>query len=1248
MIALIGTYVYKVFGAGPDISTISQDNNTVRITWQTDNSAVGYYIYRTSPDKIERFSVDKSLTEFTDTNVNANTLYQYEVATRSGSPEVINLGAAKSIYVTDKIAPSLPVYTTITHVTSSGAIKLNWTASPDTDISYYEIYKGSTRIGVTSNTSFKDLQVAAGSSNTYKVRAVDKAGNVSAYYSSVTVSGATVLANSTNETIVRNDYGNMWERTGLSGTSYTGTTFTFSGTSWMKIQSTGSTTRNSCFNLKSDHLLENSEGNALSVTFTITKWFNAYGGDVDSSKVSNTTTIYYSIDGVNWTTIPSSIPKTTSNTVYTFNFNNTSTQKGNYSFRVCNNMSNGDSKSTEIETTISNLYFNKAVTVSSPTETISGITTNLISDNSKLELQWDAYNNTYLSGFRIERVNGSTTELIGTTETNSFLDPSIVPGTTYSYKITPINDRNQVGPTALSNSVGVPNITPISTPEKITEVNVGVITPTSVDLNWLPASGTNISKYIVYMSQDGSLYQQVGETTFTNFRVNGVISPSSTYFLRIVTVNDSEYHSAPTEIITVNTPEPDSIPPTSPTNLTVTAFTTNTVSLSWTGSTDNTGLDRYEIDVLANDILVKKVPFSDVFTTGTIEELNPDVIYEFKMVAIDTSGNKSGYSNTVSQKTDVDNSPPEYKFFKPAPDSVGVGTGTEILVRFDEAIMLSTISGAITLKDNTTNQLVSGTLSLKNPNEILFKPDSLLVIERTYTVSIANTIKNTSNVSVSEPMSYTFTTGATKFSKPHGDFAEETEMCKNCHSTHKGKKPELLNEIEIYQLCLQCHDGLGSTFNIKDELGGAYPSEKVSHHPIYSNTDESASKFRINCIDCHMPHDKGKDLDKGTPIPSSPGMLQSFNRNSEKDESGNGFCWNCHGNANTGSYGYLQGPSLSSIPAANQSNYLTDYRGNHESNVPALNKGHNSSKMYIVFGGSGIAGDSQVKCISCHEKHGSNIKPLLREKIKNSITTEEVVITNNGKEFCYACHKTTLEFQYTDNTATSTLEYNGKDNNEKRGHSQFDCQVCHNPHGSQYPNGLRMKYIVTTGNISYSEANYALCFDCHDSSKLFSSGANTADFGNLHNFKVKGISTPCKTCHRPHGAIESEQRDGVSVDHKIGFPTNIVGGSRQYSRSNRKCYLTCHGEEHRSDDPDYVSTAGFRGGNSTNPWMLKSDWKTTSKLLNTRPAGVAPYVFGSYSIDYRNGLDSSNQKTHFRDGNLNGLDLIKGDGFIWK
>ncbi|MDF2946587.1 MAG: cytochrome family protein [Bacillales bacterium] len=1246
MTILITTYVYKVFGAGPDISTITQLNNTVRITWQTDNAADGYYIYRTSPDKIERFSVDKTLTEFTDTNVNANTLYQYEVATRSGSPEVINIGAARSIYVTDKIAPSLPVNTAITYVTSSGAIKINWTASPDTDIAYYEIYKGATRIGVTSNTSFKDLQIAAETSNTYKVRAVDKAGNVSAYYSSVTVSGATVLTATGSQTFVRNDYSTQWEKTGN-----TSTTFTANGTSDMSISSSGSnTSRQTCFNLKSGNGMEvndsNFNGGPIKVSLTLNKSFN----NADSSKIIHSNTASYTTDGTNWINVYTNTTKTVSNLNVNFELKNgTAYSKGMYYLRVCNDMQNDDSDSSTIVTKISNLSITKPINVPTLTEAPSGLILNLISNNTKVELQWDAYNSTYLTGFKIERVNGTLTELIGTSETNSFIDPSIVPGTTYSYKVTAIDDRNQTSPTVTSLPISVPGITPISTPEKVTEVNVGAITPTSVDLNWLPAGGTNISKYIVYMSQDGSLYQQVGETTFTNFRVNGVISPNSKYFFRIVTVNDSEYHSAPTEIITVNTPEPDSIPPTSPANLTVTDFTTNTVSLSWTGSTDNTGLDRYEIDVLANNLLVKKVPFSDVFTTGTIEELNPDTNYEFKMVAVDTSGNKSGYSNTVSQKTDVDNSPPEYKFFKPAPDSVGVGTGTEILVRFDEAILLSTISGAVTLKDNTTNQLVSGTLSLKNPNEILFKPDSLLNIERTYTVSIANTIKNTSNVAVSEAMSYTFTTGATKFSKPHGDFAEETEMCKNCHSTHKGKKPELLNEIEIYQLCLQCHDGLGSTFNIKDELGGAYPSEKVSHHPIYSNTDESASKFRITCIDCHMPHDKGKDLDKGTPIPSSPGMLQSFNRNSEKDESGNGFCWNCHGNANTGSYGYLQGPSLSSIPTSNQSNYLTDYRGNHETNVPALNKGHNSSKMYSVFGGSGIAGDSQVKCISCHEKHGSNIKPLLREKIKNAITTEEVAISNNGKEFCYACHKTTLEFQYTDNSATSTLEFNGKDVNEKRGHSQFDCQVCHNPHGSQYPNGLRMKYIVTTGNISYSEANYALCFDCHDSNKLFSSGANTSDFGNLHNFKVKGRSTPCKTCHRPHGAIESEQRDGVSVDHKIGFPTNIVGGSRQYSRSNRKCYLTCHGEEHKADDPDYVSTAGYRGGNATNPWMLKADWKTSSKLLNTRPAGVAPYVFsGGYSIDYRNGLDASNQKTHFRDGNLNGLDLIKGDGFIWK
>ncbi len=89
----------------------------------------------------------------------------------------------------------------------------------------------------------------------------------------------------------------------------------------------------------------------------------------------------------------------------------------------------------------------------------------------------------------------------------------------------------------------------------------------------------------------------------------------------------------------------DTTPPSTPTNFAVTGTTANSVSLSWSASTDNVAVAVYEIYL--NGIF----QFTVSGTTATVNDLTSSTTYNFTVVARDSSGNSSQQSNSVSGTT---------------------------------------------------------------------------------------------------------------------------------------------------------------------------------------------------------------------------------------------------------------------------------------------------------------------------------------------------------------------------------------------------------------------------------------------------------------------------------------------------------------------------------------------------------------------------------------------------------------------
>ena len=109
--------------------------------------------------------------------------------------------------------------------------------------------------------------------------------------------------------------------------------------------------------------------------------------------------------------------------------------------------------------------------------------------------------------------------------------------------------------------------------------------------------------------------------------------------------NRNPYIDHPEYVQKIWNPTADAQAPTSPANLVSSAKTTTTISLSWTGSTDNTAVTGY--NVYMDNVLKTTV----TGLTTTITGLTASTAYSFTVKAKDAAGNISATSNTLNITT---------------------------------------------------------------------------------------------------------------------------------------------------------------------------------------------------------------------------------------------------------------------------------------------------------------------------------------------------------------------------------------------------------------------------------------------------------------------------------------------------------------------------------------------------------------------------------------------------------------------
>lgn len=208
----------------------------------------------------------------------------------------------------------------------------------------------------------------------------------------------------------------------------------------------------------------------------------------------------------------------------------------------------------------------------------------------------------------------------------------------HSLRVRATDTIGQVGDSAtITVNVQNTDTTPPTAP-----ANLAATAPAynQVNLSWT-ASTDNVGVKVYYVVRDGVTIAQVTAptTTFTDTAVTA----STQYSYYIIAQDAVGNTSSSSNTVVVTTPVvPETTPPSAPTGLSAQVATSTQINLNWTASTDNVAVASYDIYRGSSKIAnVTGTSYGDI-------GLSAGNSYNYYVVAIDPSNNKSANSNTAT------------------------------------------------------------------------------------------------------------------------------------------------------------------------------------------------------------------------------------------------------------------------------------------------------------------------------------------------------------------------------------------------------------------------------------------------------------------------------------------------------------------------------------------------------------------------------------------------------------------------
>jgi PQQ-dependent dehydrogenase (s-GDH family) len=258
---------------------------------------------------------------------------------------------------------------------------------------------------------------------------------------------------------------------------------------------------------------------------------------------------------------------------------------------------------------------------------------------TSLTLNWTAStDNVGVTGYDVYR-NGTkiNTSLVTAT---TYAVAGLTPGTAYQFHVTA---KDAVGNTsANSNTITVTTLTDTTPPSVPANLVASNITQSTLTLSWTASTDdVGVAGYNIYKDWIKINSTPVAPTTY---QITG-LTALNTYVFSVKAVDAAGNESDSSNAVAVTTPDTES--PTVPTNVATSLITDSSFTLSWTASTDNTGVIGY--DIIQDGIIINTAPVTT--TNFNVTGLTQGTTYSYSVQALDAYSNVSQRSTTVTVNT---------------------------------------------------------------------------------------------------------------------------------------------------------------------------------------------------------------------------------------------------------------------------------------------------------------------------------------------------------------------------------------------------------------------------------------------------------------------------------------------------------------------------------------------------------------------------------------------------------------------
>lgn len=292
-------------------------------------------------------------------------------------------------------------------------------------------------------------------------------------------------------------------------------------------------------------------------------------------------------------------------------------------------------------------------------------------------------------------------------------------------------------------------------------------------------------------------------------------------------------------------------------------------------------------------------------------------------------------------------------------------------------------------------------------------------------------------------------------SKPVKHAAVMEGRCLDCHDPHGGNLPKNVRAPSGNAFCLRCHD-------VKAPTGKGTPGPRY-RIDLGKKVVHGAFK-RIDCLGCHEGGHGSDNLKllKKAPVDLCYGCHERKDKNRYPHSAVVvGDCVACHDPHSSDTPKLLAKPTIQETCFTCHEDDLTGRKVIHKPVEKGCDQCHDphgaQNRNALKFG------EGKATCYKCHKPvdTGKNKHPAL-ERYGCTVCHDPhgaehpAMLARTVNDTCITCHPEQKDGRHVTPLVAGGHVVGGNLNDPKRGGRDFSCASCHDPHGSDSPELLRL------------------------------------------------------------------------------------------------------------------------------------------------------------------------------------------------